>query len=277
MGSFSFYLSLLVSIGSTLKNPRRGFNTANILKNAPKEFNETLGEDTFLVPLVTVSEREVHQLCEQEVLQAELAMQKRKVKDNDQKAKAEASASKVFVPIDLVSESDEETKRQDPPKNPEPPQETEKQMAARLKKEAKAAERAEKAAADKAKKEQARIDAKAVKEIMAKNKKLVQLATSALSILTPCIDELAKVLKEKQGEAEDDLKSAACDQMGTLRKMRSESSAALKEHSKSLENPLSLSFENLKTVQEEVKNAKFLKDRLLGKKAKRVPAEQGES
>ena len=62
------------------------------------------------MPLVKVSEREVHQLCEEEVVQAELALQKRKVKDNDQKAKSDASGSKVFAPIDLVSESDEETK-----------------------------------------------------------------------------------------------------------------------------------------------------------------------
>lgn len=95
---------------NVLKYPRQGYNTENILKNAPKEFNETLGEDTFLVPLVKVSEREVHQLCEEEVVQAELALQKRKVKDNDQKAKSDASGSKVFVPVDLVSESDEETK-----------------------------------------------------------------------------------------------------------------------------------------------------------------------
>ena len=230
------------------------------------------------MPLVKVSEREVHQLCEEEVVQAELALQKRKVKDNDQKAKSDASGSKVFVPIDLVSDSDEETKPLAEVPVPQDIKETEKQKAARLKKETKAAERAEKAAAEKAKKEQAKADAKLVKETVAKNKKLVQLATSALSILTPCIDELAKVLKEKQDEAEDHLKSAACDQMSTLRKMRSESSAALKEHSKSLETSLSLSFENLKSVQEEVKNAKFLKDRLLGKKAKRVAVvEQGES
>lgn len=54
----------------------------------------------------------MHQLCEEEVVQAELALRKRKVKDNDQKSIAEASGSKQLVPIDLVSESDEETKPQ---------------------------------------------------------------------------------------------------------------------------------------------------------------------
>ena len=61
---------------------RKGYNTDKIKANAPKEWSDTLKEWTYLVPMVTVNEREVHSMCEKELAEAEMELKKKKqVKD----------------------------------------------------------------------------------------------------------------------------------------------------------------------------------------------------
>ena len=63
-----------------------------IKANAPKEWSDTLEEWTYLVPMVTVNEREVHRMCEQELAEAEMEIKKKKQLKDDKSTAALAKS-----------------------------------------------------------------------------------------------------------------------------------------------------------------------------------------
>lgn len=232
---------------------RSGYKTDNIEKNGSKEWNETLEEWCYLLPLTTVSQKEIHRRCEEEVVSAEMAVRRKKNKALPSSAAAVQEEKKTGLE-DLLSESDDEEHKD--------VEETQKQRRQREAREKAKAERAEKASQEKEQKAAKRATVTA-------NKKIVKLATGTVSALSDCVAQVGKALQSQAADSVDDaLKASATECLTTLKDWKNACQQALVQHGKNVETPLTLPFDTNKEVAEKIKEAKALKDSILGKKRK---------
>ena len=179
---------------------------------------------------------------------------------------AAASDKKPDSLVDLLSESDGEEQ------TGQVPQETEKQRRQRETREAKKLEKAEKAEKDKEKKAAAEEARKAKRATIAANRKVVKLATGCVTSLSDCVADVGKALQSKAADPslDDTLKASATESLTTLKDWKHACAQALAQHGKNVETPLTLPFESSKEVAEKIKEAKVLKDSILGKRRRGV-------
>ena len=248
---------------------RKGYKTEKIEQNGTKEWNETLEEWCYLLPLTKVCEKEIHRRCEEEVVSAEMAIRKKKetAKPSAVSNAAGGSHQEADCLVDLLSESDAEEQTGSLPK-----EETEKQRRQREKRDAKKAEKAEKAEKDKEKKAAAEEARKAKRATIAANRKVVKLATGCVTSLSDCVTDVGKALQSKAADPslDDALKASATESLTTLKDWKHACAQALAQHGKNVETPLTLPFDSNKEVADKIKEAKTLKDSILGKKRKGV-------
>ena len=211
-----------------------------IQANAPQEYNEVLGETCYLLPLTKVTESEIYQQVDEELLQAEKALKK--------KASGSKETAVMDEPVvDLMS--DEEG----------PAQETEdgnldKETRKRLRQEARKAEAEEK---KRRKAEEAEAKA-ATRKVFAQNAKLVKVSTSCSPLLVSCMEELSisATAAETSGFINMKQKETAAKFMDELKEWKVACSHVLQQHQKPDPGPLTLPFASYKEVQEKVKVVK---------------------
>lgn len=241
----------------TCKNnsdPRKGYNTDKIKANAPKEWSDTLEEYTYLVPMVTVNEREVHSMCEKELAQAEMNLKKKKQLKDDKSNAASASQPQDAL-MDLETDSEN----------------SEKEREKREKNQSKKAKAAAKALARKEQKEAEKEEKKKSKEVQTKNKKIMKLAAETMPLFGSVVEELEKALENKKGDASvaASIKDDAIEVLQKIKGWKGECALVLKEAGKDTNKALDLPFSTSKEAQETIKTAKSLKDKVLGKKPKK--------
>ena len=225
-----------------------------IKANAPKEWSDTLEEWTYLVPMVTVNEREVHRMCEQELAEAEMEIKKKKQLKDDKSTAALALAAAE----DMALESD-----------------SEKSQKARDKREQDKSKKAKAAAKSASKKEQKNAEKeekKKQKEIQKQNTKTMKLAAEVMPLLSPVLAELEKALTAKKDDANvaEQIKQDAMEVLQKLEGMKGDCALALKEAGKETNKALDLPFSSSKKAQETIKEAKNLKDLIVGKKSRKA-------
>ena len=164
------------SVGGTYKpisvHKQNGYNIPSDYDTCwPKEWSDSLQEWTYLISELTVNETQIQESVEEEIIQCEKQVKKRKngteLKDGKkQKTEESTEALTGMDCIDLLSESDDEKSK---PKGG-------KKLEAEAKKAAKKEEKKQLAEAKKA-------ETKKKKEIAVENKKLTALASKVVASL----------------------------------------------------------------------------------------------
>lgn len=220
---------------------RKGFDCAKIKTNAPREWNETLGEECYLVALKSVSEKEIYQKCEEELLMAEKNIRKKHPKSKG------AFASDT---VDLLTDEEEDPAEDEVP--------TKNDAASVRKRKA-----AEKAAAAAAKKK--------AKQLKTLNAKLVKLASNASPTLSAIMEEVVIVVNdaESKGNITMHEKEVASVALSELKEWKHACVALLQAHREDDNAELTLPFKDAKEVSEKIKAVKTMLGPLKASKGKK--------
>lgn len=220
---------------------RQGYNIEKIKANAPQEYNEVLGETCYLLPLTKVSESEIYQQIDEELLQAERALKKKA------SASKEAAAVQGDQIVDLMSDDEGPVEETDDGH-------LDKDTRKRLRQEAKKAE-----AEEKKRRKAAEAEAKAAaRKVFSQNAKLVKVSTSCSPLLVSCMEELpiSTTAAENSGSINMNQKETAAKFMDELKEWKVACTHVLQQHQKPDPGPLTLPFASYKEVQEKAKVVK---------------------
>ena len=230
---------------------RKGFDTDRIKSNAPVEFNETLGEDCYLVALTEVSEKEIHQRVEEEIAVAERAMRKKATNSKRSSKQAEAEGSDPVV--DLLSEDEVES-------GPKQEEAEEKSLTKEQLKRKRADEKKALAEDKKRQKQEEMATKAAVRVVLAKNNKAMKLATSASPQLLATMEELSIQVNASisKGTITQLEKDTAADLMKLMREWKHACATPLEQHGADPAGDMELPFDSAKMVQDKLKAAKNL-------------------
>lgn len=213
------------------------------------EFNETLGEDCYLVALSEVSEKEVHQRVEEEIAVAERDVRKKGTNSKRSNKQVEAQGSDPVV--DLMSEDEVEPKQED----------TEEKSLTKDQLKRKRAEEKKALAEDKKRQKQEELATEAaVRVVLAKNNKAMKLATSASPQLLATMEELSIQVNASisKGTITQLEKDTAADLMKLMREWKHACATLLEQHSADPAGDMELPFDSAKMVQDKLKAAKNL-------------------
>lgn len=230
---------------------RKGFDIARIKQNAPSEFNETLGEECYLVSLSEVSEKEIQQQVEEEIAVAERAARKKANSKSGKKKDDEEGDDPVVM--DLLSDDEE-------PAAPKLEDTDDSKLTKEQLKRKRAEERKAVAEEKKRQKMEEQATKAAVRICLARNNKAMKLATASSPQLVHAMEELSIQVNVSinKGTITAVEKDTAADLMTLMREWKHACTNLLEKYSKDPGDDMELPFDSAKMLQEKLKAAKNL-------------------